>query len=73
LSVFIPRVHCVLTFFSHMQPKHVLKGKYELLNMIKQKEYADGLDVGEVIDAYPSVLDDLQVIASCLIFEKPCL
>jgi hypothetical protein len=53
-----------------MQPKHVLKGRYELLNMIKQKEYADGLDVG---DAYPSVLDDLQVIASCLIFEKPCL
>jgi hypothetical protein len=56
-----------------MQPKHVLKGRYELLTMIKQKEYADGLDVGEVIDAYPSVLDDLQVIASCLVFEKPRL
>ena len=43
-----------------MQPTHVLTGRDQLYNLIKNQEY--GIAVEELKDAYPSVLEDLQVI-----------
>lgn len=42
-----------------MQPKHNVKGKHDLLQLITS--FPDGLPVAEVEDAYLSVLQDLQV------------
>jgi transcription initiation factor TFIIE subunit beta len=42
-----------------VQPKHILTGRDELLGLIKEKEC--GLPVEDIKDAYPSVLEDLQV------------
>ena len=43
-----------------MQPTHVLTGRDQLYNLIKNQEY--GIAVEELKDAYQSVLEDLQVI-----------
>ena len=43
-----------------MQSKHDLKGKDQLLVLIRR--FAEGLAVVEVKDAYPTVMEDLQVI-----------
>jgi hypothetical protein len=42
-----------------VQPTHGVTGKDELLALIRR--FCDGITVKEVEDAYPSVLDDLQV------------
>ncbi|TVU48221.1 hypothetical protein EJB05_07850 [Eragrostis curvula] len=42
------------------KPKHDLKGRDGLLNKIRDN--VDGLDVADVIDSYPSVLEDLQAL-----------
>ncbi|KAM0889426.1 hypothetical protein ACQ4PT_027704 [Festuca glaucescens] len=41
------------------KPTHVVTGKDELLALIRR--FCDGIKVNEVEDAYPSVLNDLQV------------
>jgi transcription initiation factor TFIIE subunit beta len=46
--------------FVLMQSKHDLNGKDQLLYLIRK--YPEGLPVVEVKDAYPTVLEDLQVI-----------
>ncbi|GJN08910.1 hypothetical protein PR202_ga26870 [Eleusine coracana subsp. coracana] len=47
----------------HRQGKLLLLSKLmKQLTLILLKKYDDGLDVAEVIDAYPSVLDDLQAL-----------
>ena len=48
-----------------MQPKHVLIGRDELLGLIKKHEF--GLPVEDIKDAYPSVLEDLQVTTLALV------
>ena len=45
--------------FEIMQSKHDLKGKDQLLHLIRR--FPEGLPVVEVKDSYPTVLDDLQV------------
>lgn len=42
-----------------MQSKHDLKGKDQLLVLVRK--YPEGLAVVEVKDAYPTVMEDLQV------------
>lgn len=48
-----------ILFLNLLQSKHDLKGKDQLLSLIRK--YPEGLPVVEVKDAYPSVLEDLQV------------
>lgn len=48
--------------FVLMQSKHDLKGKDNLLTLIRK--YPEGLPVVDVKDSYPTVLDDLQVLES---------
>jgi transcription initiation factor TFIIE subunit beta len=45
--------------FVLVQSKHDLNGKDQLLYLIRK--YPEGLPVVEVKDAYPTVLEDLQV------------
>jgi transcription initiation factor TFIIE subunit beta len=45
-----------------VQPTHNVTGKDGLLALIA--DFRDGVPVKEVEDAYPSVLDDLQVTCS---------
>lgn len=49
-----------MAIFIPMQSKHDLKGKDSLLTLIRK--YPEGLPVVDVKDAYPTVLDDLQVL-----------
>ena len=46
--------------FNLVQSKHDLKGKDQLLSLIRK--FPEGLPVVDVKDAYPSVMEDLQVI-----------
>ena len=48
-----------------MQSKHDLNGKDQLLYLIRK--YPEGLPVVEVKDAYPTVLEDLQVTTLFLV------
>jgi len=48
--------------FAYVQSKHDLKGKDQLLVLIRK--FLEGLAVVEVKDAYPNVLEDLQVTNS---------
>ena len=50
----------VNSLLSYVQSKHDLKGKDQLLVLIRR--FAEGLAVVEVKDAYPTVMEDLQVI-----------
>jgi transcription initiation factor TFIIE subunit beta len=50
--------------FVLVQPKHVLTGRDQLLDLIKNCE---GIAVEEFKDAYPSVLEDLQVLHHSLL------
>jgi transcription initiation factor TFIIE subunit beta len=52
------RLHIDLAF-DIVQSKHDLKGKDQLLHLIRR--FPEGLPVVEVKDSYPTVLDDLQV------------
>jgi len=45
---------------SYVQSKHDLKGKDQLLVLIRR--FAEGLAVVEVKDAYPTVMEDLQAL-----------
>ena len=49
-----------MLLFAYVQSKHDLKGKDQLLVLIRR--FAEGLAVVEVKDAYPTVMEDLQVI-----------
>ena len=51
--------------FVFVQSKHDLKGKDQLLVLIRK--FPEGLAVVEVKDAYPNVLEDLQVTLTLLI------
>jgi len=53
--------------FAYVQSKHDLKGKDQLLVLIRK--FLEGLAVVEVKDAYPNVLEDLQVTNSHHIYE----
>lgn len=44
----------------NLQSKHDLKGKDQLLSLIRK--FPEGLAVVDVKDSYPSVMDDLQVL-----------
>ena len=48
-----------------MQSKHDLKGKDQLLVLIRK--FAEGLAVMEIKDAYPTVMEDLQVMLILMI------
>ena len=54
----------VHVYFVRIQAKHDLQGKSDLLTLIRK--YPEGLPVIDVKDAYPSVMDDLQV-AFCML------
>ena len=58
--VLTSEVSCVE--FAYVQSKHDLKGKDQLLVLIRK--FLEGLAVVEVKDAYPNVLEDLQVTNS---------
>ena len=49
-----------MLLFAYVQSKHDLKGKDQLLVLIRK--FPEGLAVVEVKDAYPTVMEDLQVI-----------
>ena len=51
-----------MLLFAYVQSKHDLKGKDQLLVLIRK--FPEGLAVVEVKDAYPNVLEDLQVTNS---------
>lgn len=51
--------------FAFVQPTHVLTGRDQLLDLVKSREC--GLRVEGIKDAYPSVLEDLQVITLSLV------
>lgn len=55
----------VIIFVSDfVQAKHDLKGKDDLLHLIRK--FPEGLPVVDVKDAYPSVMEDLQVALNIL-------
>ncbi|KAL6660205.1 hypothetical protein ACP70R_002327 [Stipagrostis hirtigluma subsp. patula] len=54
-----PKVYFDGTRYSY-KSKHDLKGKDNLLSLIRK--YPDGLAAVEIMDAYPSVLEDLQAL-----------
>ncbi|WVZ82018.1 hypothetical protein U9M48_029335 [Paspalum notatum var. saurae] len=56
----VTEVSCVDLLFVYVQSKHDLKGKDQLLVLIRK--FPEGLAVVEVKDAYPNVLEDLQAL-----------
>jgi hypothetical protein len=60
--VLASEVSCVVFLFAYVQSKHDLKGKDQLLVLVRK--FPEGLAVVEVKDAYPNVLEDLQVTNS---------
>lgn len=46
-----------------LQSKHDLKDKKQLLELIRK--FPEGIAIIDLKDAYPSVMEDLQVCASC--------
>ena len=60
----------VALMFVFVQSKHDLKGKDQLLVLIRK--FPEGLAVVEVKDAYSNVLEDLQVTLTLLIRQLRC-
>ena len=63
--VLTSEISCVDLVFVFVQSKHDLKGKDQLLVLIRK--FHEGLAVVEVKDAYPNVLEDLQVTLTLLV------
>ena len=61
LSMSISKIDCCFKLMClNLQSKHDLKGKDQLLSLIRK--FPEGLAVVDVKDSYPSVMDDLQVL-----------
>lgn len=68
--VLTSEIPCVDLMFVFVQSKHDLKGKDQLLVLIRK--FPEGLAVVEVKDAYSNVLEDLQVTLTLLIRQLRC-
>lgn len=66
LIILISDVLCVNPLLAYVQSKHDLKGKDQLLVLIRK--FAEGLAVMEIKDAYPTVMEDLQVMLILIIW-----